>query len=87
MVYLISYEIADKEREAKLVEDIKSSGDYCNPINNQWFISVNQGALSTYQRLIQHLNTSDKLLIAEITRKREALLDKDCIEWLKAHGA
>lgn len=88
MVYMISYDLADKKASAyeNLFDAIKSFNDYIQVLESQWFISTNQTAESIYKKLSPYLKDNDGVFINEISGDHCGWIKLESVAWLKSHG-
>lgn len=83
MVYLISYEIADKTRDlSELHNAIKSYRTWWHHIENVWLIETEDGAQNIYSKLYKYLYKKDNLFIINIGSDHSGWLPKSAWDWL-----
>lgn len=82
-VYSINYDLRAPGRNyAGLYEEIKSYGTYAHPLESTWLIRTSQTAQQICERLRQHLDANDHILILETGPDFYGWLTKEQCDWL-----
>ena len=84
MLYIISYDIKDKEREDAFIKLLESMGSVNQYLSNSWFLSsINNDKEVVYKKLKDSLKDSD-LLLLNITslENMSGWLPKNSVDWL-----
>lgn len=85
MVYLISYDLRAPGRDYEnLYRAIRSVADveWCRPLESVYLIKSSKSANTIFQLLYQHIDTSDHLLVIEVTRNYSGYLAKEIVDYL-----
>ncbi len=86
MTYLISY---DLNKPGKNYEDLyeaiegASNGTWCKPLRSVYIINSNLSVKSIYDRLATCLDTTDSVLVIEVTRNSYWYLKTDVSKFLQ----
>lgn len=86
MTYLISYDLNKPGKNYEdLYEAIKgaSNGVWCKPLRSVYIIKSNLSVKSIYDRLATCLDTTDRVLVIEVTRNAYWYLDTDISKHLQ----
>lgn len=84
MLYIISYDIKDKEREEAFIKLLESTGSVNQYLSNSWFLyTENEDKDAVYKELKDSLHDSD-LLLLNVTSldKMSGWLPKNSVDWL-----
>lgn len=87
MTYLISYDLNKPGKNYEnLYEAIKgaSNGVWCKPLRSVYIINSNLSVKSIYDRLATCLDTTDRVLVIEVTRNACWYLDTDISKHLQS---
>ena len=84
MLYIISYDIKDKEREEAFVKLLEKMGNVNQYLSNSWFLSTeNKDKDMVYKELKDSLHDSDLLFLNETSLEKMAgWLPKNSVDWL-----
>ncbi|MDC4817776.1 hypothetical protein QDT73_16230 [Acinetobacter baumannii] len=83
-VYSVSYDLnKEGQNYENLIAEIKNFNGYCKVMKSYWFVCSNDSAESVSNRLRQHIDNNDYLLVMEISTNRQGWLNKDVWAWLK----
>lgn len=87
MLYIISYDIKDKEREEAFIKLLESMGSVNQYLSNSWFLSTkNDDKDEVYKELKDSLHDSDLLLLNVASLDKMAgWLPKNSVDWLMKH--
>lgn len=92
MVLLISYDLNGHERPAayervkKLIETGAGEGNSIKPLYSQWLVDTQATPTKWREYLKQTggIDSTDRLLITEVTRNWDGWLDQTVIDWINA---
>lgn len=87
MVYLITYELNNKEKDyTGLYEAIKSYGTWWHYIDSTWLVSTSDDVGDVSRNLLQHIDTiTDNLLVIVVETKRgnkQGWLPRKAWDWI-----
>lgn len=84
MLYIISYDIKDKERENAFIKLLESMGSVNQYLSNSWFLSTkNNDKEAVYKKLKDSLDDSDLVLLNMTSLdKMSGWLPKNSVDWL-----
>lgn len=85
MNFLISYDLNKSGKDYSGVQDAikkSSTGKWCKPLKSVYIIESNLSAKSIYENVSKYLDTSDRILIIEVTSNSYWYLDQDVSEYL-----
>lgn len=86
MLYIISYDIKDKEREETFIKMLESIGSVNQYLSNSWFLSTENNKDAVYKELKDLLHDSDLLLLNMTTLDNmSGWLPKNSVDWLMDH--
>lgn len=88
MIYSINYDLNKPGQDyAKLHEAIKDLGASWHYLDSTWLVDTNLNADQIWNRLSQHVDKNDFILIIGVTRDYTGWLPKDAWEWLNSRTA
>lgn len=82
----INYDLVKPGRNYdSLIRAIKDlSGSWCHPVESSWIVSTSLTSKQVRDRLVPHIDSNDKLLVAELTGVAAwHNLDPKVAEWLQ----
>ena len=83
-VYSISHQLKAAERDyTPLFEAIQRSPKWHKIMDSTWFIVSSETPQQIWNRLAEHIDTKDRLLILEVTNSRYGWLAKESWAWLR----
>lgn len=85
MKYLVSYDLRTPGKDYSGVQEaIKnaSNGTWCKPLESTYIIWTDLTTEAVYNKISPCLDTSDRILIIEITKNAYWCLDKDISDFL-----
>jgi hypothetical protein len=86
MLYIISYDIKDKDREETFIKKLESIGSVNQYLSNSWFLSTENNKDAVYKELKDLLHDSDLLLLNMTTLDNmSGWLPKNSVDWLMEH--
>lgn len=84
--YSINYDLKAPGRDyAGLYEAIKSSGQWWHYLDSTWIVISNESATGIWNRLAQHIDKNDYLLIIEVRNNVHGWLPKQAWDWIQAN--
>jgi len=83
--YIVTFDVSDKARLAKLKGVLKNYKAYCPIHENAWAIMANEGAAEIRDKIMKHTTTSDRLFVIRTGTEAawKSAYGKDHSEWLK----
>ena len=88
MIYSINYDLNKPGQDyAKLHEAIKGLGPWWHYLDSTWLVDTNLNADQIWNRLSQHVDKNDFVLVIGVTRDYSGWLPKDAWEWIKSRSA
>ena len=85
--YVVTYEIADKQRRESLMESLKSYGFFCPIHDNAWAIKTDKKAAEIRDALSQYTQAGDRIFIVRSGTESawRNSYGKDHDDWLKKY--
>lgn len=85
-MYVIEYDIKDKEREKVFLSDLKELGESNLFLPNTFFLDSREQRDSVYEKLRSHLAPEDLLFIVETNLSMmSGWLTKSSVDWIQHH--
>lgn len=85
-VYCVSYDLnkAGQNYNA-LYDELKKSPGWCHPLDSTWLISTRETAQQLSDRLRNHLDNNDTLLVIGVTKEYSGWLPQATWDWMRQH--
>lgn len=85
-VYCVSYDLnkAGQNYNA-LYDELKKSPGWCHPLDSTWLISTRETAQQLSDRLRNHLDNNDTLLVIGVTKEYSGWLPQTTWDWMRQH--
>lgn len=85
-VYCVSYDLnkAGQNYDA-LYEQLKSSPGWWHHLDSTWLISTPETAEQLSNRVLQHLDKNDTLLVIRVAKPYQGWLTKEAWQWIYDH--
>ena len=84
-VYNVSYDLNKSGKDYKgLHDELKSTSEYFHLLDSTWLLHTSESAHQIWERLKEHVDSNDRILIAQITSNKQGWLSKAAWEWLDA---
>lgn len=86
--YLIGYDLDKPDQNYKeLFKAIEAiGGSYWHCLDSTWIVKSNLTAIQLCNSLSKHIGSSDKLLVAALSKDAAWIgFDKECSDWLKTN--
>lgn len=85
-VYCVSYDLnkAGQNYNA-LYDELKKSPGWCHPLDSTWLISTRETAQQLSDRLRNHLDNNDTLLVIGVTKDYSGWLPQATWDWMRQH--
>lgn len=81
--YLISYDLHAPAKNREIVEEeIKLFGSWCKYLTNTFLVKTSNNIDVVNNRIIQHLDSNDRLMIIEVKKPIGGRLDSDQWDWI-----
>jgi hypothetical protein len=90
MIHHVDYDLGRPGQDYEgLIEELKATGSWARPCQSTWLVSTAETAAQLRDRLAQHLDDTDKLMVMEVTGADWASrgIDKVVVDWLRANVA
>jgi hypothetical protein len=86
-IRLISYDLKNGNEEdyRELINEIRSLGDYCHPLESQWLVDTDFSAKEIKDILKQKLKCGDHMLVSTFTDDCSGRVKESHWKWIKAH--
>lgn len=87
MIHHVDYDLRRPGQDYEgLIEALKATGSWARPCQSTWLVSTAETAADLRDRLAQHLDDTDKLLVMDVTRADWASrgLTKEVTDWVRA---
>ena len=68
-----------------LYDAIRASGKWWHYLDSTWIVVTNESALQIWNRLANHIDKNDYLLIIEVRDNVQGWLPKEAWEWIHAN--
>lgn len=83
-VYCVSYDLnkAGQDYEG-LYGALKEFPDWWHYLDSTWLVSTNESAYAIFDKLHQHLDENDSLLIVQVGKDYSGWLSEEAWEWIK----
>ena len=84
MVLIVNYALNNRSRNyTPLFEAIKNNSvQWWHYLESTWVVNTNLSANDFAFRLLSHIETTDHLLVARLTREHQGWLPKEAWDWL-----
>jgi CRISPR-associated endonuclease Cas2 len=84
MVLLVTYDLTKPGQEyEELYEELKKSEGWWHYLQSTWLIYTRESPKELYNRLANHLDKTDSLIIFEIKKNYYGLLPKEAWAWIQ----
>jgi len=84
-VYNVSYDLNKAGKDYKgLHDELKSTSGYFHLLDSTWLLHTSESANQIWERLKKHVDSDDRILVAQITSNKQGWLSKTAWEWLDA---
>lgn len=84
--YSINYDLKAPNRDyAGLYKAIKQSGKWWHYLDSTWIVITQEDAGQIWNRLAQHIDKNDYMLIIEVRDNVQGWLPKDAWDWIHAN--
>lgn len=81
-VYCVSYDLNKQGQNYEpLYEELKRSANWWHYLDSTWLIYTNESAQQLSDRLLQHTDQNDRLLVIRVTRDYAGWLPQDSWAW------
>lgn len=88
MIYSINYDLNKPGQDyAKLHEAIKGLGAWWHHLDSTWLVDTNLNADQIWNRLSQHVDKNDFVLVIGVTRDYSGWLPKRAWDWITSRTA
>jgi len=85
-VKVISYDLnAPGQDYEPLYKEIRSFPGYCLAMDSVWLVSTEKSCQGVFDKLKQHIDDDDFLLVNVLSGYRQGWLKKSVWEWIKKH--
>jgi hypothetical protein len=83
--YMVSYDLSKPNRDyKKLHEFLRTFPNWAKVLESVWFVTTNLTAYQVAEKVLQHLDSDDHLVVTEIRFPAAWYnLDSDVEDWLK----
>lgn len=82
-VYCIAYDLLQAGQDYDGIRAAVETYDCCQIQQSVWLVRSAESSRTIYYRLARHVDSNDKLLVAEITPNCCGLLSEDQAAWVK----
>lgn len=84
MMLLIAYDLNKPGQDyTNLYAEIKKAGTWWHHLDSTWIISTSYSPQDWYERLHQHMDDNDHLLVIEICKNYHGWLPEEAWKWLR----
>lgn len=84
--YVVSYDLKAPGRDySNLYEAIKRGAKWWHYLESTWIIVTNETPQQVWDRLGNHVDTNDRLLIIEVRDNVQGWLSKDAWNWIHSN--
>ena len=84
--FSINYDLKAPDRDyAGLYGAIKQSGKWWRYLDSTWIVITQEDAEQLWNRLAQHIDKNDYMLIIEVRHNVQGWLPKDAWDWIRAN--
>jgi hypothetical protein len=83
---LVSYDLRGPGQDySGLIKELKRKPPWWHHLKSTWIVSTDETPDQLYERLKEHLDKNDRILIIEITESasRQGLLSKRAWDWIR----
>lgn len=85
-VYSVSYDLNKPGQEyTALYDELKKSKSWWHHLDSTWLIYTSETAQQLFDRLHQHIDSNDYILIIEVKKNYRGWLPKDAWTWINNH--
>lgn len=85
MIYAINYDLKRPGQDySGLYEAIKSCGAWWHYLGSTWLVDTTLNASSIWERIRQHIDQNDRVLVIGVTQEYEGWLPKDAWNWINS---
>ncbi len=81
--YIISYDLVNKRNYDELYESIKSFGKWARVVESTWVITSEKSCTEVRDELLNHMDSDDRLFVAESSGVGAWKNARCSNEWLK----
>lgn len=89
MVNVVQYDLVRPDQDyAGLIEELKKSPGWARPVKSTWFVVSTETPHQIYQRLSNHVDRNDRLLVMEAksgSAWSSSGLPEEVVTWLKSN--
>ena len=83
-VYVVSYDLRKPGRDYKgLSDELQHSPDWWHYLESTWLISTREDANQLYNRLREHLDVDDSILIVQAGTDVQGWLPEEAHKWIQ----
>lgn len=83
-VYVVSYDLQKPGKDYKgLSEELQRSPSWWHYLESTWLISTREDANQLYNRLREHLDVNDSILVVQAGTGVQGWLPKDAWTWIQ----
>lgn len=88
-IYIVTYDLNRPGQNYDLLYGaIKGvSSDYIRPLKSLWMLNTPMSASAIYDRLINHIDQTDRILVSKLTHDHMGFLNKNDCNWLASRMA
>ena len=82
-IYLVTYNITDKNLYKELEEELKKSENWWHYIENSWLILTQESPNEIWRRIEEKIDKKSTVLIIEVKKNCQGWLPKNAWDWIK----
>ena len=83
--YVVTYDLNKESVRPKIVEEVKSTGDWAKLSESSYAIETPETPQAVYNRFTKHLDGNDNLYVITLTRPYYGQGPTDVNSWLESH--
>ena len=85
-VYSVSYDLhRPGQNYTGLIDELKKSRNWWHYLESTWLIVTNETASQLWDRLSQHVDANDSVLVIVVRNDKGGWLPKDAWDWINAN--
>ena len=82
-VYCVSYDLNKAgQNYNNLYDELKKSSNWCHPTDSTWLIVTHESAEQLRNRIRNHMDDNDTLLIIKVIRPYSGWLTQEVWDWM-----